>query len=277
MAFGEIEASDYFSTADFLYEFQVGGNVYRYTASDTGLSVGGYLWERAAISHEGVRQTGDATEDSVTLTSDSQLIPASIFVGSVPTQDVLVRFAKAHEGDQAFQVFFVGLVSSVDWPEPGRVKFSLITLSATMLREGLTLTFQRSCRNVLYSQGRGACNVNKEDFRVDATVVTTSRGEVALRGLAGYPDGWFDGGFIEWDDSTRGVERRTIERYTGGSSVLLFGLPDGLFEDMEVRVYAGCARTAQACDEKFNNMDNYGGQPQLPGDSPFDGDPLGGS
>lgn len=276
MAFDAIETSDYYSTAVFLYEFQLGGNFWRYTSADSDIAAAGFAWEHAAIEHDKVTQSGDAEQDNVSMTVDSTIPPALAYLGSAPTQEMIVRFRKAHDGDADAQVFFVGLVSSVDWPEPGKVTFALVTLSATMARQGLTLTYQRACRNVLYSEGRGACKAPKEEFGVEATVVTTAQGIVTLDGVEGYPDGWFDGGFLEWTDSRRGLERRTVERFNGGPDVRIFGLSDGLYEDMVVKIYAGCAHTADACENKFNNMENYGGQPQLPGNSPFDGDPVGG-
>lgn len=275
MAFDPIEISDYYGTAVFLYEFQIGGNFWRYTSADSDIAAAGFAWLSAAVDHDKVTQSGDAEQDNVTMMVDSVLGPAQAYIGSAPTQDMIVRFRKAHEGDQDAQVFFVGTVSSVDWPEPGKVAFSLVTLSATMARQGLTLTYQRACRNVLYSKGRGACLVERENFGVTATVVTTAQGIVTLTGLDGYSDGWFDGGYIEWTDSRRGLERRTVERFTGGPDVRIFGLSDGLYEDMAVTIYAGCPHTAEACENKFDNLLNYGGQPQLPGNSPFDGDPVG--
>lgn len=274
MAYDLIETSDYDATALYLYEFSLGNNVWRYTSADSDVAVGGEAWEHAAIEHDGVSQTGDAAQDNPKLTIPSNIIPALVFAGSPPAQTMMIRFMKGHDGDSAARVFWVGVVSSVNWTQPGRLEMSLFTLSATLQRQGLTQSYQRGCRHVLYGQGYGQCNVDRSQFAVPATVVTTAAGIVQLTGISAFPPGWFDGGYLEWDDVNRGMERRTIERFEGGDQVRLFGLSDGLYESLEVTLYPGCPRTIAACDTKFDNVENYGGQPHLPGDSPYDGDPI---
>jgi hypothetical protein len=54
----------------------------------------------------------------------------------------------------------------------------------------------------------------------------------------------------------------------------MFGLADGLYYGLAVNAYPGCNRTTTECVDKFDNLDNYGGVPDLPGKSPFDGDPV---
>ena len=52
----------------------------------------------------------------------------------------------------------------------------------------------------------------------------------------------------------------------GGSYSLLVGT--------SVYGYIGCQRTAQYCNDVVGNLDNYGGFEQMPGRSPFDGNPV---
>lgn len=291
MAFNQIETSDYYATAVFLYEFQIGENIWRYTAADSDIAAGGAAWQHASIEHDRVSQTGDADQDSVSLTLPSDLIPAVAYIGSAPSQQMMVRFRKAHDGEPQAPVYWVGLVSSVDWPAPGKVTISLIPLSATMQREGLSMTYQRGCRLALYGQGRGRCNVDREAFRTEAEITSLASSVLEVDSIDGLPGGWFSGGFIEWEDPIRGREWRTVEEHAivteeigqtpEGEPIMgevpklrMFGLTDGLSVGMTVSVFAGCSRTIKTCDEKFNNTPNFGGQPHLPGDSPFDGDPF---
>lgn len=273
MAFNYIETSDSDATAVFLYEFQIDENIWYYTAADSDIAAGGKAWEAASIEHDRVSQTGDADQDNVELTVPDDLIPAKVYIGSTPSQQMVVRFRKAHDGEPEAPIYWVGIVSSVDWPAPGRVVIGLIPLSATMQREGLTMTYQRGCRLALYGQGSGRCNVNKQKYKVSTKITAAGYASLKLEGIDGYAPGWFSGGFIEWEDPLRGREWRTVEASLG-ETVNIFGLTDGLYTDMNINIYPGCPRTMKACNEKFDNIDNYGGQPHLPGDSPFDGDPF---
>jgi len=83
----------------------------------------------------------------------------------------------------------------------------------------------------------------------------------------------FDGGFIEWQHPVRGTEFLVIETQNGNACEM-FGDTGGLYYNLAVTAYPGCKRTTDDCGTKFNNLDNFGGVPDLPGKSPFDGDPV---
>lgn len=274
MAFKNIEISDYYANALYLYEFQLGKNFWRYTSADTDVSAGGFRWVAVAISHDKISQTGDAEQDEIRLTCQSDIRPVRFYNGTPPSDEMVIRIRKGHDGDSASQIIYSGTIGSIDFDTPGAVTVSVITTSATMQREGLTLTYQRGCRNVLYGKGWGACNVDKRKYKVNAVVLRAASGKVRLTNIANYPNNWFSGGYITWVDDERGIESRTIELHNGGDEVLLFGLSDNMVEGLMVEVYPGCAHTIKECDSKFNNVDNYGGQPHIPGRSPFDGNPI---
>lgn len=64
-------------------------------------------------------------------------------------------------------------------------------------------------------------------------------------------------------------ERRGVSVHAGASLTLIggtLGIPAGI----AVNLYPGCRQTAPGC-KAFSNYDNFGGIPNLPGVSPFDG------
>jgi hypothetical protein len=117
------------------------------------------------------------------------------------------------------------------------------------------------------------CKVDKADFRVDGTVVAAHGQIVTCDEFAGFADGWFTGGFIEYLLPTGFLETRMINRHLG-ASVRVLSPVLGMAAGDPVVAYPGCKRTVRACIDKFNNYDNYGGFPHIPGRSPYDGQPV---
>jgi hypothetical protein len=59
-----------------------------------------------------------------------------------------------------------------------------------------------------------------------------------------------------------------------GESLRTLGPVVGIAAGDPVVAYAGCKRTVRECIDKFDNYDNYGGFPHIPGRSPYDGNPV---
>lgn len=74
---------------------------------------------------------------------------------------------------------------------------------------------------------------------------------------------------MSWSANSDGtVERRMLESQVG-TLLTVFGTTERLTEGDVVSLYPGCDRSPTICDEKFDNLDNFGGFPFMPGESPF--------
>lgn len=271
MTFSAIETSNDGGRPIFMYAFTLGAATWRYTSGDKDLILGGYKWLAAPISDDGVKLTGEAATDGLNITAPSSIAPVQMFVGTPPSQSILVRISHYHEGDANEVLCYFGEVQQVDQPEPGRAVISCDTISVSMQRDGLRLGWQRACPYALFDPI--TCRVDKTLFAIDVTITAIVNNLVTLTGLDGVADGDLNGGFMEWTHPVRGTEFRAIETQVGGT-IAMFGLADGLYYGLKATVYPGCNRTTAACTTKFNNLDNYGGVPDMPGKSPFDGDPV---
>jgi hypothetical protein len=87
--------------------------------------------------------------------------------------------------------------------------------------------------------------------------------------ISGQPNGKFAAGMMEWTHPVRGAYGMMIEAQVG-AVLTMFDDTSDLYPGMPVTIYPGCARTQEACG-LFNNITNYGGCPNMPGKSPFDG------
>lgn len=271
MSYNEIEISNDEGRPVFLYSFTLGAAVWRYTSSDADVILNGYKWTAVPISDDGVKLTGEAQTDSIAITAPSSIAPAQMFIGTPPSQAIMVGIYHYHDGDDQAVLGYVGELIQVGQPQPGTAVLTCDAISASMQRDGLRLGWQRNCPYALYDTL--TCKADKTATVVECQVFEIAGNLVTLSGLDGVPDDSMAGGFIEWQDPSRGTEYRGIETQKG-NTVGMFGLADGLYYGLKVKAYPGCDRRASTCQNKFNNLPNYGGIPDLPGKSPFDGDPV---
>lgn len=108
---------------------------------------------------------------------------------------------------------------------------------------------------------------------VETTISAVSGLTLTAPALAGYPAGWFAGGYIQWPRVADGlIEYRSITKHVGTEIDLYYGALD-LAPGLIVRAYPGCAHTWAACGARGNRA-NYGGDLWTPLRSPYDGHPI---
>lgn len=270
MTFETIEVSNDEGRPIFLYAFNLGAATWRYTSSDQDLILNGYKWIAEVISDDGVKLSGEASSDPIGITAPSRIAPVALFIGTPPSQPIVVSIYHYHEGDNEAVLGYIGEVLQVDFPEPGSARITCDTFVVSMQRDGLRLGWQRTCPFALYDIG--TCNADKTAFAVEAVISEVTQNTITVQGAA-FVNNAFNGGFIEWNHPQRGVEARGIEGNIG-NVLTIFGLTDGLYYGLGITAYPGCDRTPKTCSDKFDNLPNYGGVPDMPGKSPFDGDPV---
>lgn len=255
-----------------LYEFRRGVLRWLYNSSDRDISLGSQIFRslRGGISDNGIRQSGESRQDSFIITAPADIEVAQPFRGVRPTAEITLRVLDMHHGEADSICRFVGSISSVKWPRLDTCTITCQDIESSMERPGLTDTFSRTCTTTLYSL---KCKVNRDDHRLDTTIQSLAGLLISNGVFAGYPDGWFAGGYIEWAISGGEYERRHIESHSG-SDLQLLGGTDGLTAGQNIRVLPGCDFLAQTCHTKFANLPNFRGVNKMDGKSPFDGEQV---
>lgn len=267
MAFGTYESSAESGQPIQFYRFTLGSNVWRYTSADQDLTVGGVVWLSEPVSDDGVRQSGETASDTMNVDCPDHIGPAAVFAVSPPSTDIQIEVLRAHAGDNALQVIYVGDIIQVNRPRPGQARLVCQSLSLTMRRMGLRLAYQRTCPYVVFDPL--TCKLAKGPLAVTGTVQSVTGFVVQAQAFGSLAAGRLTGGFLEWTHPSQGTKTLTIEQHTG-SALLMFDDTSDLYPGLAVTAYPGCARTTAAC-ESFGNLPNYGGFPYMPGKSPFDG------
>ncbi|CUZ06653.1 phage BR0599 family protein [Serratia marcescens] len=248
-----------------LYEFVRGDTqFFRYTNADQDITAAGAVWQQQAISDGGL-SVGAGDGMDITLPTANPV--AMLFRGLPPSQPVRVRIHRWHVGDSQgeFRTVWIGTITEVKREAIDRTRLVTASLASTFTRSGLRLTWGRACPYSLYDHN---CKVSPAAFGVSGLVISALDGvSITVNLPAGSPDGWFSGGYLEW--LADGVTERRGLRAQSGNVLGLFGGSAGLSVGQVVAVFPGCDRTIATCNDKFNNVLNYGGQPHMPGKSPY--------
>ncbi|ALT58007.1 tail assembly protein [Pseudomonas phage SM1] len=271
MAFDDIEKSEELGQPVRCYRFTRSSVVFAYTSANRNITLNNIEFKSGSqIADPGFENTGgmDASTVEITIHIDSEISRA--FQAFPPSNGVNLVIWDGHYGSDDFVVTWMGLVETASWPDSITCKLSCQSLASSMTQPGLRRCWQRGCSNTLYDED---CRVNPEAYRVDDQVASMDGLSVDVALLVGFPDDYFSGGYITFTTQDGFAELRGVRRQTGRHFVLLGGTA-GLYTGAAVALYPGCNRVIATCHDKFNNSVNYGGQPHLPGRSPFDGNPI---
>lgn len=253
-----------------LYIFTLGATEWCYTSADENLTVDGKVFRAVPIKNPGFNVTGEAASDALSIEAPSSIGPAQLFMMVPPSQTIWIVIWRKHEGEDEFLVSYQGEVSQINFPMPGKCIVTCETLSASLHREGLRIGWSRTCPYAVYDPD--TCKKDKATMAVPIIVLGVIGNDVISDEVGSYAEDFFTGGMIEWDDPYRGHEIRLIEKHVN-NTLTMFNSAQGAYVGMIAVVYRGCKQTVASCIE-LENYDNYGGVPDMPGKSPFDGDPV---
>lgn len=283
MAFSDNEESIQEGRPAYFLTFSRTGKSWRYTDIDQNVTLDSQVYLATPFSIPDIVQSGDAKAEELSISIPSTTAIAQYLDARVPSEEIVVTLRKAHLIENAAlgtftapaisdaPIFWVGEVIEVKRPSIIERELVCNTLSLTMARGGLRLTWSRSCPHVLYRRG---CLVNPATFAVPLSSVTVVNGvSVSSASADAQPDGWFDGGYLTWNPEAGVTEMIGIESHIGPVLNLL-GPTSGLAGGTNYVAYPGCNRTAEMCNSKFSNILNFGGIRFLTGKSPFDGNPV---
>lgn len=266
--------ADQFLMADLYTITTVQGQVYRYTNYDFNLVVAGELYraDGPLISREGISLSLGIEVDSLSVTIDTT---DNEKFGDM---SVIQAFHNGQMDGARFKLerIFMDINTPTDTsagtiklfegriiePELDRnsiqvsVASDLDELNVQMPRN----LYQPSCTNTLFD---GACGLLRESYAVTTSIEANSTTSRILCSM-NQPQGWFTQGVIEFTQGVNAGLKRTVRLHE--SSALLLTLP--LLEQPEVgqiiKVYPGCDKRLETCDNRFNNRTRFRGAPFIP-------------
>jgi len=278
MSFNDIEISNDQGDRIGLYHFRWGTQNWYYTSADRPITYGvdaddnPIVYQPVAISDGGVTLGGEVGYDfTVNLPSDNPV--ALLYRVTPPSGRVYLKVRRMHRADLEAPLYWSGTVGNVK-PKSGAGVLMVCRASISMLKQtGLRLAWQRQCPHALYDS---ECKVDPADWTYPYEIATVVGNVVTLVTSGDDEDaGFFTGGIVRWLVAEDTYNYRMIERHTAPLAFTIFGRGDGLEAGMDIELLPGCSRDtgADGC-ARFANLDNYGGHKYMPGESPFDGNPV---
>lgn len=265
MSFNDAEISTQDGRPIALYILEWGETVWAYTSADRLVTYDGVDYLPSAVSDKGMIQGGSSQND-FTIDCPANLPIVSLFRGTPPNETIWLTVRRKHQGEADAPIYWTGTVSNVKSLTEAEAQIIGRPITASFKRTGARLCWTRECPHFLYDSG---CTVNPEDFRVDAVITDKDGISITVDTIDGNSDGYFNGGFLSWEINDDGTINRRMIEDNSGTTLLIFGLTDGMEIGDAVALYPGCNRTPTMCNDRFDNLPNYGGFDFMPGQTPF--------
>lgn len=266
-----LNSSDTFLMADLFTFITAGGQTLRYTSADIDLTLDGNTYIAFCIERSTVRQVSGIEVDTLSVTFNPS---ESDYLGNVPfihgvTKGLLdgaAFFLHRAFFSPTWQTYvgkilrFSGRVSDIEEfsrsSVPVTIKSDLEILNIKMPRT----IYQPSCRRTLFDAG---CGLSKSAFAVNSTAAAGSTTTQINCGLA-QAAGWFAMGSITFTSGQNSGVSRTVKTYDPGILTFSMPFPYPPATGDTFTAYAGCDRLKDTCQNKFNNLLRFSGEPYIP-------------
>lgn len=245
-----------------LYTFQRGTKVWRYTSADATQTFSGIAFTPAKIKRAAVEQKKDTPGQEFTVTIDLETPFAQDLIAT-SGEPVSVTLQRAQPSGTPIAPVLAGQMTSVKFTED-QAELTVATIERLLQTLIPRTLIQRTCPWTLYSP---SCGVDKTSFATTATVsaITPLNGGYVLTIDVSQTDGYWTNGVVQLDV---GGAPLFVAAHTGSDLTIWGDPPSGLAVAGGLTVYAGCDKLRSTCISKFNNLDNFGGFPDLPAKNP---------
>lgn len=247
-------------------EFVNDATTYRFTTASYSITDSNGTYTPVAMTLTNIITTNELSKNGVQVVLPRNNTLAQLFLGQSPELPTTLTIYRSHEPSAVGELYWKGRVVSSG---SGRdtVELNCEDIFTSKQRMGLRARFHKSCRHSLYT---GACGLSIDDFAVAATINAVSGLTISVDAITQSPAlaaDYFAGGIIRLANGSQ----RSIVSQSGWDLTLL-----SAFNDLSVgsplpscTLYPGCDHTTDDCNNRFNNLDNYGGFPYIPGKNPF--------
>lgn len=267
MSFNQYESSTQLADPVELYTFTYGQVRVYYCSSDRAYTHQSITYKSANIERSAIDRSLNRERAAINIRVQKTFEVAELFRLFPPMQPVSLEIRKVHRSDpdQESKLIWKGFVSSVKFLG-SHADLHCDAMQSALKRNGLKRLYQKHCPFDLYGSN---CGVNKNTFKHDLEITQVSNKQISFD-LSAFDATYFINGFAEWYDKNNNLSRRLIMAQNMISQYLEFdfGSPD-LIAGKTISLYAGCGRNLSDCENKFNNLINYGGQPFIPNRNPF--------
>ncbi|WP_341792968.1 DUF2163 domain-containing protein [Rickettsia endosymbiont of Ceutorhynchus obstrictus] len=132
------------------------------------------------------------------------------------------------------------------------------------LSQTMCETYLPHCRTNLGDQ-RCKFNLDQENFTVQAAVTEVIDRQTFTSAKLIQQNDWFTYGYISWQTGKNIGLQMEVKSFINSRITLVLPMPFVINVGDEFTIVAGCDKSSKTCIEKFNNIINFRGEPDLPG------------
>lgn len=256
----------FFNQRQDLFLFIYGDEKVALTSSNKGLTFKNNEYKSDKfISRSKVVSQGSnnkSPEMTITMSKDSEV--ASWFKIAAPYKKIELFIYQVEVNDlEKYLVLWSGTVISSKFSD-NKVDFECFSKDQMLDKIAGRMTCQYKCNHNPYFDG---CRLDINEHSIETNILSISEDGISfeVESINGFPDDWFKNGTIRNNSDKQ--ERMIIEQ-KGNKLTMLYPIY-GFKKNDNVRLSFGCDRLPTTCNNKFNNLKDYRGEPFVPETSPF--------
>jgi uncharacterized phage protein (TIGR02218 family) len=132
-------------------------------------------------------------------------------------------------------------------------------LSQTMCEE-----YAPHCRATLGDK-RCKFNLKQDGFTARAVVTSVQNRQTFVAASLTQARGWFAYGYLTWGSGRNEGLKMEVREFADSTVTLVLPMPYTIETGDRFTIVAGCDKSSKTCIEKFNNIINFRGEPDVPG------------
>jgi uncharacterized phage protein (TIGR02218 family) len=267
------------STPVELYRFTIDASVWTWTSGDQSIDYNGETYTPEPIGRSAMEQGQEINRANIKVTVPRTNAIAVLYLTTIPDWPASLTIYR--QIGATILAYWKGRIAGAS-ATGSEVTLECESAFSSLRRTGLRARYQTKCRHALYHRG---CGLNIDDWKTSGTIDTHDGTELIIPEAAALANGYFTNGIVRDPNGLM----RWISRHNGSTLMLTrpfqnmdadiaaagYGLSYGKFYGgYGVTLHPGCDRTKETCKDRFNNIENHGGFPWIPGRNPFDGSSL---
>lgn len=249
-----------------IYKLYNSSENYYWTSMDRNITYGGNTYTPMPIKRGTIEQSSDLSPSKLTIDLPYFAEGLDDTAVDMPLEDYSLMITRLFADDLTEGVVqFMGELKSTSFKGP-MLRAEFVSRHSILDCIVPRYRYQIECNWELYST---KCGLNKNSYKTTTTATVVSgtsytqltSDDFDIASVQNTP--YFRHGYIDYNGHTRSILEHQEDTIT-----IDYKIP-GLTTSGTVDVYAGCDWRVETCNSKFSNLNNFGGDPEIPrGDSP---------
>lgn len=244
--------------------------VLRFTSLDVALTVSGNVYTPCGLNVSGLTMSAGLAVNNAEL----QILPdpalgitrADLITGKWDHAAFQLFETDSSNPGNGINILMSGNLGEV---KPARGLFTVELRSlAQVLQNPVGATTSKTCRYRLGSTAlpAGLCKLALGPFTKTGTLTSAASRQVFTDTARTEADDYFGEGLLTWTGGANAGYSEKIKTYAADTFTLVRPAPFAVVAGDTYSAIAGCRKRAiEDCKTKFNNLLNFGGEPDLPG------------